>query len=296
MLWSRLDNDLINDHEFITLEDQIPGGFWMFIHCLTFARIANNQGRILHRGVPMQVKNFATVTRQPVERWANFFEEAFALGILVQTEYEDALCFQVADWGRWHLPPSALPEATRERVRKHRESKLSSNVTSCNELSRDVTDVTTHSTAQHSTAENSTAENSIEQQSTEQQQQSTENDVEVFEDEEGRDELAAVFQQVSPGALSQKFCLKLGNFRRTVVPNAVPEDYVTAARYAVEEVRWMWRQGRAPTSPRDYALGVACNHLMPAVERRLGNEARAKQGFSTAPYVWEPPKEEKQSA
>lgn len=294
MLWSRLDNDLINDHEFITLEDQIPGGFWMFIHCLTFARIANNQGRILHRGVPMQVKNFATVTRQPVERWAHFFEEAFALGILVQTEYEDALCYQVADWGRWHLPPSALPEATRERVRKHRETKLSSNVTSCNELKRDVTDVTTHSTAEHSTAEHSI----------EQQQQSTASPPNPPTGDsaavavEGWGPVLRVLLDLQPGSEgSDKFHKQVaGWYSNRGDPRVKHIDYLAAVAYAVAEVRHKWHIGESVNTPLSYALAIAQNHLVPATERRLGNEARAKQGFSTVPYIWEPPKEEKKSA
>lgn len=279
MLWSRLDTDLIKDPDFIALEDLQPGALWLFVHCLTFARVENHAGKILYRGRhvgPIELSRVANRTREDCEA---FFKLSLSLGIIEHDP--DTGIYSVADWKRWHEPPSGSPEAVRERVRKHREKTRVTDVTACNV----VTDVTTQSIAEHSIAEQeqSKASASAEQCAGE-------------DDEEGpgRDELVQIFLQLQP-SLSAKFIREVAGLRR--VAGALPEDVLAAARAAVAKTRWLRDHGAETISrPPAYALELARGNIPQAIEWRQANEFRRSRNLPVEPYAWKPPEEDRDCA
>lgn len=293
MLWSRLDCDITQDPEYVALEELQPGSFWLFVHCLRFARLTNIDGRILNRARIIDAVSLARAAHRSTEDCQNFLDLATSLGILERDESG----YLIADWARWHLPKSDTPEAMRERKQRERAKKLESL-----RVEEDVTDVTRDTVTKRDSCARGGAEQSRAEQSTSRAEQSsgipplppTGGAAAV----DGYGPVLRTLLELQPGSTgSEKFRQAVaGWYGSRAEPRARHPDYLTAAVYAVAEVRHQWSAGKSVTNALAYALSIAQNHLTPATERRLGNEARAKQGFSVLPYVWEPPKEEKQSA
>lgn len=295
MLWSRLNNNITRKKAWVVLQDQIPAAFWMFLHLLEIAREANHKGKILEDGVPVQVADIAYLTRgrewSTETAWARFFEEAHAVGIILISDEDGDLCYQIAEWHLWHVAPSDLPDARAERVRKHRAKPLSANVTdvtNCNGCNDNRTDSTaqTEQTVQQRTDSYSTETRAREECPTD-----------TAAAAEGWGPVVKVLLELQPGSMgSAKFRQQVAAWCSARQDRASPIDYLTAAAYAVAEVRHQWHLGKTVTNPLTYGLTIAQNHLAPATERRIGNEARAKAGLSIAPYVWEPPREQKEAS
>lgn len=155
MLWARYDVDSQDDGEHNLLRRQFGEGAWeRFLRFVEIAKRTNREGKILlASGKPCKSIHLAA-THAPwlpieteTENWSRHIKICLELGLLAQSEDE---VLSIVDWKRWHIAPSDDSQQTAERQRRSRENRKSRDVTECHEMSRVVTDVTSHSIAEHS--------------------------------------------------------------------------------------------------------------------------------------------------
>lgn len=283
MLWARYDVDSQDDAASNLLRREFGEGAWeRFLRFIEIAKRTNRQGMVLlASGKPCRAIHLAAVHAPwlPIDvelaNWNRHIGICLELGLLAQSEDE---VLRVVDWKRWHISPSEEPEQVAERKRKSRDKTESRNVTDSHEMSRTVTDVTTHSIAEQSKPEQNKTEQTSKQEEVRVRPTAGQPFLSLCEQS---------YEAFHPGAgpISSNMLSKAMDFhdRNRGQPSykglLVNESDICAAwTKGIDGTKKALRGDNPPRVPWNYCATIAQQELSTVVERRFEIEAIKRNG------------------
>lgn len=285
MLWARYDVDSQDDGEHNLLRRQFGEGAWeRFLRFVEIAKRTNREGKILlASGKPCKSIHLAA-THAPwlpieteTENWSRHIKICLELGLLAQSEDE---VLSIVDWKRWHIAPSDDSQQTAERQRRSRENRKSRDVTECHEMSRVVTDVTSHSIAEHSKTDQ------IRVEQTSKQETNFENSPRPAAGQPFVALCEESYRMFHPnaGPISSNMLSKAMDFheRNRGQPSykgliVTESDLCAAWKKGVEGTQRALRSDNPPRVPWNYCQTIAQQEIATVVERRFEIEAISKR-------------------
>lgn len=282
MIFATFDVDILDDVDFIELQEVDAGNAWRFMRLISLAKRINRKGIVTKPGGrPYSIEQLAILhdrTKSAAKAWQEFLTLAVELGLLEWDEEG----IRILQWSRWHRSPSSAPEVVREKVAKHRQAKKSAYPT--NVTNRNRCNDTEQSRAEHSRAE------------AEQSREEPEHRQSRAEQSKG-DAAAANFLPLSRSEFARlegkpppaSFAASMESWLSKV---GWPWDTAVAAiRYAVDKTLSERKGGKQIRSPWPYVLKIAKEECSAASDwRKRRREAKTEGREDPGRFGYRPTK------